>query len=106
MGVYQAQVEQDEDGRWEFVDRLSARMRRMGYTREEALAALSDAAGARVGDMVEEGGIALTDAKVDIQSDDRHVMKSATVPAPCPTRRPVANLRLAVGTQRPPVERA
>ncbi len=67
MSVYQAQVERDQDGRWSsWIDELPG-CAAWGQTREEALAALSDAAGAYVDDMVEEGGIAPTDAEVVIR---------------------------------------
>ena len=67
MGVYQAQLEQDEDGRWSsWIDGLPG-CAAWGLTREEALAALNDAAVAYVADMVEAGELSTTDADVVIQ---------------------------------------
>ncbi len=67
MGVYQAQVEREDDGRWSsWIDDLPG-CAAWGYTREEALAALSDAAMAYVADMVEAGDILLENSEVVIQ---------------------------------------
>ena len=67
MSVYQVQLEQDEDGRWSsWIDGLPG-CAAWGHTREEALAAISDAAIAYVTDMVEAGELSATDADVVIQ---------------------------------------
>ena len=67
MGVYQAQVERDDDGRWSsWIDELPG-CAAWGHTREEALAAISDAAIAYVADMVEASELSITDADVVIQ---------------------------------------
>lgn len=67
MSVYQAQVERDDDGRWSsWIDELPG-CAAWGHTREEALAAISDAAIAYVTDMVEAGELSATDADVVIQ---------------------------------------
>ncbi len=67
MRTYQAQVEQNQDGRWSsWIDDLPG-CTAWGYTCDEALAALSDAAVAYVADMVEAGEIALSDAEAAIQ---------------------------------------
>ena len=67
MGVYQAQLGQDEDGRWSsWIDELPG-CAAWGHTREEAMAAISDAAIAYVADMVEAGEMPLADADVVIQ---------------------------------------
>ena len=61
MRVYQAQVEQDEDGRWSsWLDELPG-CAAWGHFRAEALAALNDAAVAYLADMVEAGEIAPND---------------------------------------------
>ena len=55
MSTYKAQIEQDEDGRWSaWVEALPG-CAVWGNTREEALAALEDAVGAYLEDMVEAG---------------------------------------------------
>ena len=67
MSVYQAQFERDEDGRWSsWVDELPG-CTAWGHTREEALAALWDAATAYVADMIDAGEIAPAGAEVVIQ---------------------------------------
>ncbi len=67
MSVYQAQVERDEDGRWSsWIDELPG-CAAWGLTREEALAALNDAAVAYIADMVDAGEMSSTDAAVVIQ---------------------------------------
>ena len=67
MRVYQAQVERDEDGRWSsWIDDLPG-CAAWGHTREEALAALGDAAVAYIADMVDAGEITSEDAEVVIQ---------------------------------------
>ena len=55
MYTYQAQMEQDEDGRWScWIDELPG-CAAWGYTQGEALEALQDAAEAYIEDMVEAG---------------------------------------------------
>ena len=55
MSVYQAQVEQDEDGRWSsWIEELPG-CAAWGHSREEALASLTDAATAYVADMIAAG---------------------------------------------------
>ena len=55
MGVYTAQLEQDTDGRWSaWIDELPG-CAAWGYTQDEALTALQDAAEAYIADMVEAG---------------------------------------------------
>lgn len=55
MSKYRAELEQDDDGRWSaWIDELPG-CAAWGYTREEALAALKDAAIAYVEDMVDAG---------------------------------------------------
>lgn len=67
MGEYQAQIQQDEDGRWSsWIDELPG-CAAWGLTREEALAALNDAAVAYIADMVDAGEMSSTDAAVVIQ---------------------------------------
>jgi predicted RNase H-like HicB family nuclease len=62
MGVYQAQLEQDADGRWSsWIDELPG-CAAWGHSRAEALAALRHAVVAYVDDMIEAGEMALTDA--------------------------------------------
>ena len=61
MSVYKAQLEQDEDGRWSaWIDELPG-CAVWGYTQDEALAALQDAAEAYIEDMVEAGELAKHD---------------------------------------------
>ena len=58
MSRYRAELEQDDDGRWSaWIDELPG-CAAWGYTREEALAALRDAAIAYVKDMVEAFAVA------------------------------------------------
>ena len=67
MPSYQAKVEQDQDGRWSaWVDDLPG-CAAWGFTRDEALAALRDAAKAYVEDMLETGEILAPDGEVTIQ---------------------------------------
>ena len=67
MSTYQAKVEQDQDGRWSaWVDDLPG-CAAWGFTRDEALAALRDAAKAYVEDMLETGEIPAPDGEVTIQ---------------------------------------
>ena len=57
MGVYQAQLEQDADGRWSsWIDELPG-CAAWGHSRTDALAALRHAVVAYVDDMVEAGEI-------------------------------------------------
>ena len=52
---FKAEVEKDEDGRWSaWIDALPG-CAAWGFTQEEALDALKDAAGAYVADMVDAG---------------------------------------------------
>ena len=58
MSRYRAELKQDEDGRWSaWIDELPG-CAAWGYSRDEALAALEDAAIAYVEDMEEVGEIA------------------------------------------------
>ena len=58
MSRYRAELEQDDDGRWSaWIDELPG-CAAWGYSRDEALAALEDAAIAYVEDMVEAGEVA------------------------------------------------
>ena len=67
MGVCQAQVELDEDGRWSSrIDDLPG-CAAFGYSCEEALAALSDAAIAYAADMVEASEMLPADGEVVIK---------------------------------------
>ncbi|MYC07421.1 MAG: type II toxin-antitoxin system HicB family antitoxin [Chloroflexi bacterium] len=55
MSVYKAQLEREEDGRWSaWIDELPG-CAAWGYTQNEALDALQDAAEAYIEDMVEAG---------------------------------------------------
>ena len=55
MSVYKAQLERDEDGRWSaWIDALPG-CAAWGYTQDEALEALQDAAEAYIEDMTEAG---------------------------------------------------
>ena len=57
MSRYQAQAQRDADGRWSaWIDDLPG-CSAWGYTKREALAALTDAATAYVEDMAEAGEI-------------------------------------------------
>jgi antitoxin HicB len=53
--VFQAGIEQDEDGRWSAWISALPGCTAWGYTKEEALQALKDAAEIYIEDMVEEG---------------------------------------------------
>ena len=67
MSVYKAKLERDEDGRWSaWIDELPGGAV-WGYTREEALDALQDAAEAYIEDMVEAGELANRGGKVTIE---------------------------------------
>lgn len=55
MNKYKAELEQDEDGRWSAWIEALPGCAAWGYTREEALVSLKDAAIAYVEDMVEAG---------------------------------------------------
>jgi predicted RNase H-like HicB family nuclease len=53
--LFKAELEQEEDGRWSsWIDALPG-CAAWGYSREEALSALKDAAAAYVEDMVDAG---------------------------------------------------
>ena len=55
MSVYKAQLERDEDGRWSaWIDALPG-CAAWGYTQDEALEALQDAAEAYIEDVTEAG---------------------------------------------------
>lgn len=59
---FKAELERDEDGRWSsWIDRLPG-CAAWGYTQEEALTALRDAAAAYVADMLEAGENVPTEA--------------------------------------------
>lgn len=74
MSKYRAELEQDEDGRWSaWIDELPG-CAAWGYSREEALAALEDAAIAYVEDMEETGEVAPGTA-------EEVVIESSAVPA-------------------------
>jgi antitoxin HicB len=53
--VFQAGIEQDEDGRWSAWISALPGCTAWGYTKDEALQALKDAAEIYIEDMVEEG---------------------------------------------------
>ena len=55
MSKYRAELEQDDDGRWSAWIEALPGCSAWGYTQEEALAALKDAAIAYIEDMVETG---------------------------------------------------
>ena len=64
MPIYQARIEQDEDGRWSsWIDELPG-CAAWGYTRDEALSAIGEATAAYIEDMVEAGEIARPDSVV------------------------------------------
>ncbi len=66
MRVYQARVEKDQDGRWSaWIDELPG-CAVWGYSREEALAALNEAAAAYIEDLVETGEIPASDGDMII----------------------------------------
>ena len=74
MSRYRAELEQDDDGRWSvWIDELPG-CAAWGYSRDEALAALEDAAIAYVKDMVDAGEVAAGTAE-DV------VIESSAVPA-------------------------
>jgi predicted RNase H-like HicB family nuclease len=55
--MYKAQLEQDEDGRWSaWIDKLPG-CAVWGYTQDEALSALQNAAEVYIEDMVEGGDL-------------------------------------------------
>ena len=67
MNVYKAQLERDEDGRWSaWIDELPG-CAAWGYTQDEAIAALQDAAEAYIEDMVEAGELANHSGKVIVE---------------------------------------
>ena len=67
MSTYQAQLEQDEDGRWSaWIDALPG-CAAWGYSQQHALKALQDAAEAYIEDMVEAGELPDNQGKVVIQ---------------------------------------
>ena len=67
MYAYKAQLERDEDGRWSaWIDELPG-CAVWGYTQDEALAALQDAAEAYIEDMVESGELTNPCGKVTIE---------------------------------------
>ncbi len=67
MAEYQARIEQDDDGRWSaWIDDLPG-CAAWGHSRNEALAALGDAATAYVADMVDAGEILQADGAVIIR---------------------------------------
>ena len=66
VNKYRAELEQDEDGRWSgWIEDLPG-CAAWGYTRDDALAALKDAAVAYVEDMVDAG-----EAKLGTEIIDR-----------------------------------
>ena len=68
MNKYKAELKQDDDGRWSaWIDELPG-CAAWGYTREEALVALKDAAIAYIEDMVEAGEAMLGAEDVVIES--------------------------------------
>lgn len=67
MTLYKAQFEQDEDGRWSvWIDALPG-CAAWGYTRDEALVAIKDAAAAYIEDMVEAGELTNREGKLVIE---------------------------------------
>ena len=66
MRVYKAQLEKDEDGRWSaWIDALPG-CAAWGYTQDEAMEALQDAAEAYVEDMIDAGEVPANGGKVII----------------------------------------
>ena len=64
MTRHKAQLEQDEDGRWSvWMDSLPG-CAAWGYTRDEALAAIKDAAAAYIEDMLEAGELTNREGKL------------------------------------------
>ena len=73
MHKYIAELEQDDDGRWSaWIEELPG-CATWGYTREEALVSLKDAAIAYIEDMVEAGEA--------MPGDENLVIESPAVPA-------------------------
>ena len=67
MRAYQAQVEPDDDGRWSaWIEELPG-CAAWGYSQDEALAALAEAAAAYLGDMVEAGEVAASEVELTIK---------------------------------------
>ena len=67
MSVYKAKLEQDTDGRWSaWIDELPG-CATWGYTQDEAMAALQDAAEAYIEDMVEAGELPSHNGKVIVE---------------------------------------
>ncbi len=68
--IFQVELEQEEDGRWSVWIEALPGCAAWGYTREEALAAIKDAAEAYVEDMIEAGeelpkeGVSVVEAPV------------------------------------------
>ena len=73
MSKYRAELEQDDDGRWSAWIEVLPGCAAWGYTREEALASLKDAAIAYIEDMVETGEA--------MPGDENLVIESPAVPA-------------------------
>ena len=62
MPIYQARIEQDEDGRWSsWIDELPG-CAAWGYTRDEALSAIGEAAAAYIADVADAESV--TDAEL------------------------------------------
>ncbi len=68
MSKYRAELKQDDDGRWSAWIEALPGCSAWGYTQEEALAALKDAAIAYIEDMVETGEAMLGAEDIVIES--------------------------------------
>ena len=67
MPAYQAQVEPDCDGRWSaWIEELPG-CAAWGYSQDEAMAALEEAAAAYLEDMVEAGEVAASAVKLTVK---------------------------------------
>ena len=67
MPAYQARVEPDADGRWSaWIEELPG-CASWGYSQDEALAALEEAAAAYLEDMVEAGEVAASEVELTIK---------------------------------------
>ena len=67
MCTYQARVELDDDNRWSAWIEALPGCAAWGYSQDEALAALEEAAAAYLEDMVEAGEAATSDIKLTIK---------------------------------------
>ena len=77
MDKYKAELEQDDDGRWSaWIEDLPG-CAAWGYTQEEALASLEDAAIAYIEDMVEAGEARPRDKDIRIERKLRAIHEAA-----------------------------